>query len=116
MISIQNIGDPDSVLHWEIELFTDWGTWMFSEKQGTITPEEGNKKIHISVTAPDKTQETFSGYLKIVNKENASDFEIIPIVLSTPYIHFWSQLIFNHCIQQYPLLYPFFLYVYSILT
>lgn len=88
---------------------------MFSEKQGTFTPEEGNKKIHISVTAPNKTQETFSGYLKIINKENNSDSEIIPIVLSPPYAHSWIQLILNRCIQQYTFLYPFFHYVYSIL-
>jgi len=31
-----NVGEPDSLLDWEIENYPDWGTWTFNPESGTV--------------------------------------------------------------------------------
>jgi hypothetical protein len=83
-ITINNIGEPLSSLGWEIQEFPDWGSWDFSPENGDyLKPENGNFNIEVSVLAPFEKNQNYTGQIKIVNKENNNDYEIIDITLST---------------------------------
>ena len=83
--AIENIGDPNSWLDWEIDHWPDWGDWEFSQISGyNLKPEEGPVTIEFTVTAPDNKEKEFTGAIRIMNKENSSDYETIKITLKTP--------------------------------
>ena len=105
--TIQNNGAADSLLDWEIESIPNWGTWKFSEEQGTdLSPDQGEKVITVSVTVPSEKSKTFTGGIKIINTNSPTDFEVIPLSITTPhtkeisYLHNWM-----HVLQEQ---YPFF--------
>jgi hypothetical protein len=81
---VENIGDPNSTLNWTIDSYPKWGTWSFTPMSGTnLTPEQGMLTVQVYVTAPDQTNTQFQGYIRVVNTENSSDFNLIPIYLTT---------------------------------
>ena len=83
--TVKNIGDPTSLLDWEIAEWPSWGTWTFTPSSGNdLTPEDGAITVTVSVVAPDEENKEFSGEVKIVNTEDSSDFEIISVSLATP--------------------------------
>ena len=84
--TVENIGDPLSQLDWEVDSWpTTWGTWTFSPNGGTdLTPEDGAKTVTVSVEAPDEPDATFTGQIKVVNKDDTSDFCLIDVSLKTP--------------------------------
>ncbi|MCD6141264.1 hypothetical protein J7J55_00865 [Candidatus Bipolaricaulota bacterium] len=82
--AIENDGEPLSRLDWEIVSHPDWGTWSFSPSSGRYLPAGSAANVQVSVVAPDEENQEFSGEIKIVNKENSSDFEIIKVNLATP--------------------------------
>jgi hypothetical protein len=83
---VQNIGDNDSLLDWEIDTASiPWGTWSFSPENGTdLSPEAGAVTIHVSVIAPDQKNTEFTGYIRVQNTENPDDFDVIQVSLQTP--------------------------------
>jgi hypothetical protein len=98
--TIQNNGAVDSLLDWEIESIPDWGTWEFSEEQGTnLSPDQGEKVITVSVTVPSEKSKTFTGGIKIINTNSPTDFEVIPLSITTPhtkentYLHNWIRVL-----------------------
>jgi hypothetical protein len=84
--TVQNIGSASSNLSWEVTNWPEWGNWTFTPKQGDhLTPGEGPVTINVSVYAPNKKHTEFTGLIRIVNTENSSDNETIPVSLTTPY-------------------------------
>jgi|GEM_PF-6369183 len=82
---VKNIGDPDSLLNWTVTEYPDWGTWYFIPSNGdNVKPIDGDVTIQVYVTAPDESESTFNDTIKIVNKENSSDYEIVQVTLTTP--------------------------------
>ncbi len=82
---VENIGDPTSLLDWEIESKPEWGTWTITPEEGyDLTPEHEPYVVEVSVEAPDKKNSEFTGEVKIVNSENSSDYCTIDASLSTP--------------------------------
>jgi hypothetical protein len=83
---VQNIGDNDSLLDWEIDTASiPWGTWSFSPENGIdLSPEAGAVTIHVSVIAPDQKNTEFTGYIRVQNTENPDDFDVIQVSLQTP--------------------------------
>ena len=85
IISIENVGEPESELDWEIQEMPEWGTWTIEPMSGEdLTPEDEPVQIQVEVIAPDVEEETFTGELIIVNKDNSNDFCVIDISLQTP--------------------------------
>jgi PKD repeat protein len=83
-ISIQNNGTPGSFLNWEIESWPDWGQWTFTPRMGSnLTVDDGSINITVSVVAPLEEEQNFTGHIQITNKENNSDYCLIPVTLST---------------------------------
>ena len=81
--SVENIGDSDSILHWKIESFPNWGSnWSFTPSASILTPEEGPITVEVEVNAPEKSKR-FRGKIKIVNAEDSSDYCEISVNLQT---------------------------------
>lgn len=82
--SIENKGVSFSNLSWEIVEWPEWGNWTFSINEGyNLTPEDGSLYIEVSVKIPNEKNHNFIGEIKIINKEFYSDYEIIPVSIST---------------------------------
>ena len=82
---VENIGEPSSMLNWAVVEWPSWGTWTFTPSNGSdLTPEDGTVTVQVSVVAPNQQNQEFTGNVKVVNLENNSDFEIIPVSLVTP--------------------------------
>ncbi len=82
--TVSNIGEPASILNWEIESNPEWGTgWVFEPASGSIADGES---INVSVTthAPDDTETEFTGEIVIVNSDDSEDTCTIDISLATP--------------------------------
>jgi len=81
---VSNEGDDFSLLDWEIVSHPNWGTWSFEPESGAdLSPEEGAMVVELSVIAPNESNKQLNGSIKIVNIDNPSDYEIIPVSLST---------------------------------
>ena len=83
--TIENIGEPNSLLDWEISEWPEWGNWSFSQLSGfNLKPEDGQITIDVTVIAPNEQYQNYSGELRIENQEDPNDYEIIQVTLSTP--------------------------------
>jgi len=84
--NLQNIGGEGSLLNWEINKSSiDWGTWIFNPESGmNLTPEDGKIIVQVSVVIPNKENSEFEGYIRIENKNDSEDFDVIPVYLKTP--------------------------------
>ena len=80
-----NIGDDFSLLNWEIESYpTDWGTWTFEPEFGYgLTPGGVGITVNVNVVAPDEQFTNYNGEIKIVNIDDPSDYDTIPVILKT---------------------------------
>ena len=111
-VSIENIGEPGSLLDWEIvDWPEDFGTWTFNPSVGLdLTPEDGVVVVNISVVAPDKKNKEFLGNITITNKNDENDSCIIPVSISTPMVKtiYFRITIFewfcNHLLHNFPIL------------
>ncbi|GEM_PF-3342915 len=84
--TVENIGDAFSDLNWAITDFPDWGTWSFIPMTGeNLTPSDGSITISVIVKAPSKKHTSYTGQIRIINTENSSDYDTIPVSLATPY-------------------------------
>jgi len=107
--TIQNSGNPGSSIDWEVTSWPGWGTWTFTPESGVdLKPEDGELTIEVSVIAPDKINEAFNGYVKVVNTENSSDYCIIHISLTTP-----RSLKTNHLFIQFFENHPFLFWLFN---
>jgi hypothetical protein len=103
---VSNIGDPNSELDWKIDSYPSWGTWTFNPSSGDdLKPSDGPVTIQVSVVAPNQQQQTFTGQVKVVNKEDSSDYCTIPVSLATPrnkpyinplFLQFLERFLSNH--------------------
>jgi hypothetical protein len=83
--SVENIGESESLLDWEVIEWRNWGTWNCDTEDGEgLTPEDEAVTVNVTVTAPNQQNQEFSGEVKVVNKDNTSDNCTIPVYLSTP--------------------------------
>jgi len=106
--TVENIGAAFSNLSWEIIDWPDWGNWTFTPTEGTnLTPEYGSITINVQVIAPEKKRTEFSGIITVVNRQNSSDFDTIPVSLATPYqIHLTLFEILQMVMERYPHAFP----------
>jgi hypothetical protein len=83
---LQNIGDSGSLLNWTINVSSfDWGIWSFIPEKGeNLTPENGQIIVQVSVVSPNKQNSKFEGYIRVENKNDPEDFDLIPVYLKTP--------------------------------
>lgn len=82
--TVENVGEALSNLDWEVSEYPSWSNWTFTPSSRDNLKPGNVVTVEVSVLAPDEQNETFSGEIKIVNKENSSDYCIIPVSLVTP--------------------------------
>jgi C1A family cysteine protease len=103
--TVENIGEAGSRLDWEISEYPDWGNWTFNPIKGyNLKPEDGSVTVEVSVISPKEKNQEFTGELKVVNKENSNDFEIITVTLSTPITKVIFHNILDKILERYPAL------------
>jgi len=83
---LQNIGDSGSLLNWTVNISSiSWGIWTILPESGDhLTPEDGAVTVQISVIAPDEPRSAFDGYIRVENRNDSSDFKVVPVILKTP--------------------------------
>jgi hypothetical protein len=101
--TVQNIGDAGSSLNWTINAsLLTWGSWTFMPQSGeNLTPEGGSITVQVSVVAPEENHGNFQGYLRVENLEDSSDFDTIPVSLTTQLalgqgLHDWTPFQLLH--------------------
>jgi len=88
-----------------IEEYPTWGTWTFNPSNGSLTPEDGQLTVQVSVKAPNQPNSEFTGELKIRAICDPAENCTIPIYLKTPR----SKAITNpllQFLQSHPSLFP----------
>ena len=81
---VRNNGAPDSILHWKIESYPNWGNWKFTPNASILTIGAGWITVDVEVIAPDDPNEEFTGEVKLVNAVDSSDSCTIDVSLATP--------------------------------
>ncbi len=107
--TVENIGEPGSLLDWKVLGWPTWGEWTFSQSSGEdLTPEEGLETVGVTIVAPFEREATFSGYIIVTNEENMNDYCTIDVALTTPKNQQSEHLPFlellQKLIQKFPLL------------
>lgn len=110
--TVENIGDPQSQLDWEVTEWPSWGTWSFTPISGNdLTPEDGAVTVRVSVVAPSE-KNTFTGTVKVVNKHDPSDYAEITISLQTPRAKTLTGLyLLQRIFERHPNLFPLLRYI-----
>jgi hypothetical protein len=83
--TISNVGDPFSLLDWEITQYPTWGAWSFTPSSGKNLTAGESVTVHVVVVAPDEKNKDFQGDVRVYNTENPDDFGVIHVRLKTPY-------------------------------
>jgi len=86
-ISIQNIGEPQSSLQWEIVSLPDWGRWSIdSSSYQYLKPAMGPVSVDLNVRLPFYSiNRNYTGSIELVNIENSEDTCTIDITLTTSF-------------------------------
>ena len=103
--TIENIGDPTSMLDWEIESIPEWGSWTFTPNGGTgLTPEDGAVTVEVEVIAPADPETEFTGEVVLVNSNDAADTCVLDVSLATPVSQ--QQSLLSNLLERYPQAFP----------
>ena len=111
---VENIGGPISELDWEIIDWPEWGNWYFLPPDGeNLKPNDGAVTIYVFLEVPNDLYENYNGNITIINKENTSDFEIMPVTLSTPVNQDYMNLppLFQRLCMRFPFLFQMLHYL-----
>jgi len=101
---IENIGDPESKLDWEIAEYPDWGEWTFDPNSGLdLTPDAGTVTVDVEVVAPGEENQEFTGEILIVNSNNPDESCTIPVSIKTQMNSEFIQLL-KLLIYRFPIL------------
>ncbi|UCD14423.1 MAG: PKD domain-containing protein [Thermoplasmatales archaeon] len=110
--TVENVGSNGSLLDWDIVKRPGWGKWTFDPESGEdLTPEDGKVMVNVSVAAPDEKNSEFTGEVKIVNKENSSDFCTIDVSLSTPKNKPFNFNLLSWLFERFPNAFPIMRYI-----
>jgi hypothetical protein len=105
---VKNIGEPGSLLNWEIKTESiDWGNWTFEPVFGVnLTPEDGPVTVQVSVVVPDEENSEYEGFIRVENQDDSEDFDVVPVYLTIPRSKIDNKLILNY-LKQHTNILPF---------
>jgi hypothetical protein len=84
---VRNNGDPDSILHYKIDLSTtpEWGSdWTFTPNASILKTDMDWITVDVEFKAPPEKNKKYTDTLKVVNAEDSSDYCEIDIVCKNP--------------------------------
>jgi hypothetical protein len=118
-ITVENIGEPGSLLNWEISKWPIWGTWTFNPQDGINLTSGDSTTVNVTVVAPTiksialyrgeigTLDEEYTGIVKIIDKDNNSDFCEIDVYMKTPRnTAFNFYLLLVRFLENHPFLFP----------
>jgi Arylsulfotransferase (ASST) len=113
---VRNSGDNDSLLNWTVNNTLTWGTWTFTPSSGdNLTPAPGPMTVQVYVVVPKENNAEFHGNITIVNKQNSSDYCVIPVTLTTSLSQDIEQYgFFARLLVRFPQAFPLFRYLRGI--
>jgi len=76
---VENRGDDNSELNWEVTKRPNWGAFAITPTSGTDLKKGSKKTVEVSFFAP---AEKKSGEIYVVNKDDSRDYEIIDIFVT----------------------------------
>lgn len=83
-LAVRNFAKSPSFLNWEVIEWPDWGNWSFTPIKGSnLHPEDDPVHVQITINVPDEKETTFTGEIKIANKDDSNDTCTIPVSLTT---------------------------------
>jgi hypothetical protein len=105
--TVQNVGEPRSLLNWEVVSWPSWGTWTFTPNSGTNLTKGDSTIVTVNVIAPPDKKKIFNGTIRVIDIDNSSDFCELPVTLSTPLnqsLH--GQSFFEWFFERFPRAFP----------
>jgi hypothetical protein len=106
-VYVWNCGATDSILYWYVDT-SSLPAWMstpvFSPPSGVIIGGGPGTNVEFTFTAPTGALQTFTGSLKIINYDDTTNFCDLPLKLETPRERGLFLNIFEHIMNQFPLL------------
>jgi hypothetical protein len=104
---VGNIGQPGSLLNWNVTSYPTWGTWTFIPSSGTELAEGSWATITATCVAPSEKNKKFTGAIIVSNTDNLTDNCTIPISLKTPVnLDIQYQLFFERLFERFPHAFP----------
>ena len=106
---ISNCGEEGSLLNWQFKSAPSWPGAVFE-----IEPDSGvdlaygdSVTITVQVTAPSEKKQTFTGKIRMINSDNASDYCEIDISLTTPRAKIFTGFnLLQRILQRFPNAFP----------
>jgi hypothetical protein len=80
---VGNVGQPGSLLNWQVTNWPTWGTWSFSPSNGTGLADGSWVTVTATCVPPNQPNQKFTGNITITNTDDATDFCMIPVTLKT---------------------------------
>ena len=96
---IKNEGENLSSLSWKIVSHPSWGNWDFSRIEGNYLKEGHSMNVTVTIRVPKERNQNFTGEIKIINKDDPSQYCIIKVSMKTKILSFPSLLL-----QRFPFL------------
>jgi hypothetical protein len=83
--TVENNGDPGSLLDWEVAEWPSWGIWVFDPGSGAgLKPSDGPMDILVLGMAPGQQNQQFTGKIRVNSLIDATDYCEIDVYLKTP--------------------------------
>ncbi len=104
-----NCGESGSYLKWQFDSAPSWpgAIWEIEPDSGEGLAAGDCVTITVNVTAPPDKNTKFEGKIKMINRENASDFCEVDVVLITPKTKTFNIYpFFQIWLEQHPNLFP----------
>jgi|GEM_PF-1803010 len=89
---VKNIGEPGSLLNWEITSWPDWGTWTFDPSSGTGLAAGDSTTVTATCISPKLPyvlnlllqENEYTGNIVATNTDDPSDTDTVTVTLVTP--------------------------------
>jgi len=106
---IYNSGYEGSELDWKIVIdWPDWGNgWTCSPLQGDDLQTSGKHQVTLEFDAPDN-KDTFSGSIRVENRDDSSDYDILSLSCSTSKSKTVNSRSLDNIVQKFSEYFPFF--------
>lgn len=106
---VRNNGDIDSILHWKVESYPNWGSnWTFTPNASILLTADDWITIDVEAIAPEEKNKEFPGKVKLVNVMDSSDYCEIEVFLKTPINKglFINHPVLNWFFERFPHAFP----------